>query len=163
LREDVLHEVILSLATEITAVERELQSEARQFLDWVEGVTESHLEDWRLKTILYEYHEREFRELTAVFRKNESISRFHPHKHASDLRTLRENFENSVERLRPLKLRSRRLDILVDLVVYYLYGMTLKDIAAIENCSVGEARSKYGWPADNSDSSNERSEGVDAE
>lgn len=150
-REDILHELISFVATEIAVAKRELQAEAAQFLSWIESVTESHIEDWKLKTSVYEYHEIEFQELMTAFRRNEAISRFHPHKHASDLRILRENFDSSVERIRPLRLRSQRLETLVDLLVYYLYGITLKDVAAIENCSVDEARSSYGWPSDNSE------------
>ena len=79
-----------------------------------------------------------FEELLDILRKNKgrlgvSLS------DASLVDRLRKVYEESLQRVLPLKERLAKTDALIDQVVYWLYGLTEEEIAAVEEPYVPHA------------------------
>jgi hypothetical protein len=144
---DVVHDLLAYLAERMIELNKEKQAEQKRFLGWLEGALnirpdkdgnkgiDSLMGKSKLQNYLGDYQkgERElpFGELVDVLYK----VRGRLGASLSDGRTearIREEYEGSLERLRPVKRQLALTDSLIDQVVYRLYGLTEEEIAVVE-------------------------------
>jgi hypothetical protein len=143
---DVVHDLLAFLAEEMIRLNQEKQAEMRSFLSWLEaelqvrpdkkGRTglEALTGKTKLKNYLGDYQKGEpelpFGELWEILKKNKSrIGRPLSQEFMAELR---EAYERSLAKLRPVKERLRLTDALIDQIVYRLYGLTEEEIRTVE-------------------------------
>ncbi|MDY0341240.1 MAG: hypothetical protein RBS17_08505 [Coriobacteriia bacterium] len=148
---DVVHDLLAFLAEEMIRLNEEKQEEMKNFLSWLEaelqvqpdrkGNTgiEALTGKTALKNYLGDYQKGEpevpFEELWKILQKNKSrIGRKLTHEFMAELR---EAYERSLAKLRPIKERLRLTDALIDQIVYCLYGLTPEEIALVEGAREG--------------------------
>jgi len=129
---DVVHDLLAHLAEQMITMNKEKQAETRGFLGWLAGYTGLPVEDWTLKTSLKAYYQHDWMEMRRVLDRNRrKITKVNVKgREASDL--IRDEWEASVEKLRPLLARIKSTDRLIDLIVYRLYGLTEEEVAVVE-------------------------------
>jgi hypothetical protein len=64
---------------------------------------------------------------------------------SEQLSRLRDEYVKAASAIAPLLDRISRTDLLIDLVVYNLYGLTPDDIAIVEKCDINEVMRRYGF------------------
>jgi len=131
-RSDVVHDILAHLAEEMIRMNKEKQDEIKKFLGWLENDMSARVEDLTNKTKIQAYYEIEFPEFLAVLNKNKKkiqvdYSRYDPNSR------LLEAFNTSLSRLKPLIAKIEETDLLIDQVVYKLYGLTDEEIKIIED------------------------------
>lgn len=143
---DVVHDLLAFLAEEMIRLNEEKREEMKNFLSWLEaelrvqpdkeGNTgiEALTGKTALKNYLGDYQKAEpevpFDELWKILQKNKSrIGRKLTHEFRAELR---EAYDRSLAKLRPIKERLRLTDALIDQIVYRLYGLTPEEIAIVE-------------------------------
>ena len=129
---DVIHDLLAHLAERMVAMNKAKQAEARGFLSWLADYTGLPVEDWTLKTSLKAYHQHDWDEMRRVLDRNRrKITKVNVKgREASDL--IQDEWEASVEKLRPLLARIATTDRLIDLIVYRLYGLTEEEVKVVE-------------------------------
>jgi Alw26I/Eco31I/Esp3I family type II restriction m6 adenine DNA methyltransferase len=134
---DVVHDILAHLAEELTGAIRRKQAEAKAFLGWLEGYLGLKTDELKSKTKIREYFalERGWDEFAAVLEQNRraiqrakgiDVTRREPRE------AIRQEYEASMARLRPLLRKIELTDRLIDLIVYRLYGLTDEEIAIVE-------------------------------
>jgi len=134
---DVVHDLLAYLAQQMTDANRERAAEAKGFLNWLEGYLGVGVEDLKNKTKVREYYglEGDWDELVGALDQNRraiqqakgiDITRREPRE------TIRQEYEASMARLRPLLRKIELTDRLIDLIVYRLYGLTEEEMAIVE-------------------------------
>ncbi|MCX7750989.1 MAG: hypothetical protein N2320_05580, partial [Candidatus Bipolaricaulota bacterium] len=143
---DVVHDILAFLAEEMIRLNKEKQAEMKNFLSWLEaelqikpdkhGDTgiEALTGKTQLKNYLGDYQKSEpelpFDELWKILQKNRTrIGRKLAHGFMAELR---EAYDRSLAKLRPIKERLRLTDDLIDQIVYRLYGLTEEEIKLVE-------------------------------
>ena len=128
---DVVHDLLAHLAEQMIAMNKEKRAEVCGLLDWLADYTDLPAEDWTLKTSLKAYYQHEWSEMRRVLDRNRrKITNVNVKgREASDL--IRDEWEASVEKLRPLLARIATTDRLIDLIVYRLYGLTEEEVAVV--------------------------------
>lgn len=92
------------------------------FLEWFEREIGAKIETLTNKTKLKQYHNLNFNELLDILKKNKKkIPVNLPNRELQG--NLKEGFEGSMRKLKPLIERIERTDNLIDQVVYRLYGL----------------------------------------
>lgn len=131
-RPDVVHDILAFLAEQMIKMDEDKQAEARGFLTWLADYTGLPVEDWTLKTSLKACYEQDWAEMRRVVDRNSRrITKVNVKgREASDL--IRDEWEASVEKLRPLLARIAATDRLIDLIVYRLYGLTEAEVKVVE-------------------------------
>jgi type I restriction-modification system DNA methylase subunit len=144
---DVVHDLLAFLAEEMIRLNQEKQQEMKAFLSWLEtellvrpdkegdaGI-EALTGKTKLKNYLGDYQKGEgelaFEELWEILKKNKNrIGRPLTHEFMAELR---EAYERSLAKLRPIKERLCLTDALIDQIVYRLYGLTEEEIQIVES------------------------------
>ncbi|MEE9236650.1 MAG: N-6 DNA methylase [Thermoplasmata archaeon] len=139
----VLHELLVHLVSVIEGLCRQRNEASRIFLDWLQVASSSDFNEWSGKTKLQDFASGTLEELVEVLKSNEDKSQLQPHKRIEDLRVLRQNFDATMSEIRPLAERIEIVELLIDLLVYRLYGLTFEEVAIIEGCTVEDLHSKY--------------------
>lgn len=147
---DVLVDVLDFLATELTESHDARILAAERFLEWIQspaGLGLS-LEDLRNKTRILEFHldpqlgsEDAQKSLEEVLKENNI--RLNP----ESLRMLRQEYEIASNSINELRQHISSVDIVVDLLVYRLFGLSPREIALIQDCDIDSIRKQYQWPA----------------
>ena len=149
---DVVHDLLAFLAEEMIRLNQEKQKEMKAFLSWLEAELEVQPDSkghtgietltgkTKLKNYLGDYQKGEpelpFEALWEILKKNKSrIGRSLSHEFMA---ALREAYERSLAKLRPIKERLRLTDALIDQIVYRLYGLTEEEIQAVETNKIGK-------------------------
>ncbi len=129
---DVVHDLLAHLAEQMIEMRKAKNEEVRGFLDWLAGYTGLLIEEWSLKTNLKTYYQHDWTEIRRVLDRNRrKITKVNVKgREASDL--IRDEWEASVEKLRPLLARIAATDRLIDLIVYRLYGLTGEEVKVVE-------------------------------
>ncbi|KWT84199.1 Eco57I restriction-modification methylase domain-containing protein [Candidatus Magnetominusculus xianensis] len=130
-RSDTVHDILAFLAGEMFRLNTAQKKEEAGFLRWLELEIGAKINDLTGKTQLRQYHRYEFDVIIAVLRKNKnkipvSLSR------RDRLELLEDEFTKSKSIILPLKQKIDSMDILIDNIVYKLYGMTEDEIKIIE-------------------------------
>lgn len=134
---DVVHDLLASLAEEMTRLHKEKQSEAKGFLTWLEGYLGIGVEDLKNKTRIKEYWKAQvgWEGLASALEQNRraiqsakgiDVTRREPQE------IIRAEFEASLAKLKPLLEGIELTDKLIDQMVYKLYGLTEEEIAMVE-------------------------------
>lgn len=143
---DVVHDLLAFLAEEMIRLNREKQAEMKSFLTWLEAELKVEPDNKgntgiealtgkaRLKNYLGDYQKAEpevpFEELWKILQKNKArIGCKLTHEFMAELR---DAYERSLAKLRPVKERLCLTDKLIDQIVYRLYGLTPEEIKIVE-------------------------------
>jgi type I restriction-modification system DNA methylase subunit len=134
-KSDVLHDVVVHLAQEMSCLKQQTRTETEGLLDWLSRYTGLPVEDWRLRTVVQAYWQRGWDELERALCQNRKaimqasardVQRREPREH------IEREFEKSMAKLNPLLERTEKTDRLIDLIVYRLYGLTEEEVAIVE-------------------------------
>jgi restriction endonuclease TaqI-like protein len=144
---DVVHDLLAFLAEEMIRLNKEKRVEQQEFLDWLvstlkilpdkEGRTGIDVLIGKAKLADYpgDYQKGEPQlatdELLEILRKNKnrlSVSL----SDAGLVERVRKMYEESLQRVLPMKEKLRKTDALIDAVVYRLYGLTEEEIKVVE-------------------------------
>jgi type I restriction-modification system DNA methylase subunit len=146
---EVIYDLLAHLADQMTMMHREKNEHRSSFIAWLEsplglGIK---IEEMVNKTRLMEFHtssnmlsENSIGEIERVLAEN------HVRLGGEQLTRLREEYSRAVSAIAPLIDMISRTDQLIDLVVYFLYGLTPDEIAVVEGSTSDEAKHKYGFP-----------------
>jgi hypothetical protein len=136
---DVIHDLLAHLAQQMIEMNQEKQAEVKGFLAWLAREVGAPLDGLtgksRLQNYLGDYQKgethRTLDELLDTLRRNRRHLRVDPSARAFQERLAR-GYEDSLEKLLPLKARLAATDRLIDLIVYQLYGLTEEEVAVVE-------------------------------
>jgi len=136
---DAVHDLLASLAQRMIDLNKQKQTEMKRFLGWLEGLLKASVDDLtgksKLKNYLGDYQKSEpelsFGELEDILYKNKGKLGIALGE-ARLMAKLREEFEQSLAVLRPLKASLAWTDVVIDQVVYKLYGLTEEEIKVVE-------------------------------
>jgi hypothetical protein len=128
---DVVHDLLAFLAEQMIEMNKQKQTEVKDFITWLERAIGAEVNDLNNKTKIKVYHEHDFETLLAVLKQNRRKLTVNP-----DTRTVQDaierEFNASFAKLTPLKAKIAATDRLIDLIVYRLYGLTEEEIVIVE-------------------------------
>ncbi|MFQ5852807.1 MAG: Eco57I restriction-modification methylase domain-containing protein [Candidatus Binatia bacterium] len=128
---DVVHDLLAFLAERMIEMNKKKQVEVKGFLEWLEREIGAKVEELTNKTKIKEYHEGSFEDLLEVFKANRKKLGIDPSRREFS-EHLKDEFDRSLAKLRPLKDRLATTDRLIDQIVYRLYGLTEDEIRIVE-------------------------------
>jgi len=134
---DVIRDLLAHLAQQMAETHVQERREINGFIRWLEGYVGVRIADLAGKTKIGEYSGLEggWGEFAVVLDQNQhtiqqakgmDITRREPRE------AVRQEYEASMARLRPLLRKIELTDRLIDLIVYRLYGLTDEEIAIVE-------------------------------
>lgn len=134
---DVVHDFLAFLAQAMADLYSHKKAEVGGFLGWLEGYVGVQVEELMNKTKVQEYYclEGGWDAFAGVLdqnqhrirqRKDVDVTRREPRE------VIRQEYEASMERLRPLLRKIEFTDWLIDQIVYRLYGLTEDEVAIVE-------------------------------
>ena len=117
---------------------KEFKQEKNSFLEWVEAEWGVDVDDLSLKTHLREYWEYDFDEFMRVAKKNKS--QVDGNVKSRDFRELmKEEWESSMDTLRPLMQEIDELENEIDAIVFDLYDLTEEEVETVlDSLDTGE-------------------------
>jgi len=130
-KSDVVHDLLAFLAERMIEMNKEKNEEMKGFLEWFEREIGAKIETLTNKTKLKQYYDLDFDELLDILKKNKKKIPVNPSNRELQ-KNLKEEFEGSMRKLRPLIERIEKTDELIDQVVYRLYGLTEEEIRVVE-------------------------------
>jgi hypothetical protein len=136
---DVVHDLLAYLAEQMIKINKQKQAEVKGFLAWLEREVCASVDNLRSKSRLHnypgDYRKNEVHltlaELLDILRQNRTGLRIDPTARAFQQR-LEQEYQDSLNKLLPLKASLAATDHLIDLVVYRLYGLTDGEISIVE-------------------------------
>jgi len=130
---DVVHDLLAHLAERMIEMNKEKNAELKAFVSFLEGETGAAVDDMANKTAVREYYNHEFQRLIDILVKNKKKLRdgYDP-KSPTNYRHLQEWYEDSMDKLQPLRERIEATDGLIDQIVYKLYGLSDEEIKIVE-------------------------------
>ncbi len=144
--DDIVHDFMSWLTSEITALKEGANRQSSGFLEWLASPAGLGIELDELsgKTKVKAFHRSSrlgspaaLAELEGVLKKNGI--RLNPEK----LREFRAEYARTSKQLKLLLKKIRRIDLVLDVLVYRIFGVSLEHIAKIEDCSPEEASRRY--------------------
>lgn len=135
---DVVHDLLAHLAERMIDMNKEKNAEIKAFLGFLEGEIGAAVDDMVNKTAVREYYNHEFQKLIDILVKNKKKLRdgYDP-KSPTNYRHLQEWYEDSVDKLQPLRERIEATDGLIDQIVYKLYELSDEEIKIVEESISG--------------------------
>ncbi|MBI3460834.1 hypothetical protein HY009_07895 [Candidatus Acetothermia bacterium] len=145
-RSDVVHDFLAYLAEQMIELNKQKQAEMKKFLSWLEAELqiqpdsksnqglEALTNKTKLQNFLGDYQKGEahleFAELWQVLQKNKKHfnAELSPDFHDN----LHKYYQQTLEKLLPIKEKLRRTDELIDQIVYKLYGLSPEEVAIVE-------------------------------
>jgi hypothetical protein len=130
---DVVHDLLAHLAERMIDMNKEKNAEIKAFLGFLEGETGAAVDDMANKTAVREYYNHEFQKLIDILVKNrKKLKDGYDPKSPTNYRHLQEWYEDSTDKLQPLRGRIVATDRIIDQIVYRLYGLTEEEIEIVE-------------------------------
>jgi hypothetical protein len=133
---DVVHDILAHLAQRIIETHKYKQAEVKGFLGWLADCTGRPVDDWALKTNLRRYYEHDWDEMQRILKRNQrKVPKVDLDVEAyrnEPAQKIRQAWETSMERLRPLLKDIEATDRLIDRIVYQLYGLTEEEVGVVE-------------------------------
>ena len=130
-KSDVVHDLLAFLAGRMIEMNNEKNEEIKGFLEWFEREIGAKIETLTNRTKLKRYYDLDFDELLDILKKNKK--KIPVNLSNRELQgNLKDEFEGSMRKLRPLIERIEKTDELIDQVVYRLYGLTEEEIRVVE-------------------------------
>ena len=105
--------------------------EVRGFLHWLEHEIEIEIDTLKNKTAIQGYFDLTLEELLGILKRNHRSIPVDLSSRGFQ-ESLEREFTNSLAKLNPLLTRIQQTDVLIDQVVYQLYGLTDEEIAVVE-------------------------------
>jgi hypothetical protein len=128
---DVIHDFLAYLAEQMIEMNKKKNEEIKGFLKWLEREIGAEIEALSNKTAIKEYHEHGFGHLLEVLKKNKNKLSVDPANRKFQ-ESIEKNFGESMVVLHPLKEKIRATDVLIDQIVYRLYGLTPEEVEIVE-------------------------------
>ena len=127
-RADLVHDLLAFLAEQMLEMNRAKGEEIRGFLHWLEREIGVEIDTLKNKTAIQSYFGLSLDGLLDILKKNRrSIA-----SSRSFQESLNREFTASLAKLNPLLTRIQQTDVLIDRVVYQLYGLTDEEIVVVE-------------------------------
>ena len=127
-RADLVHDLLAFLAEQMLEMNRAKGEEIRGFLHWLEREIGVEIDTLKNKTAIQSYFGLSLDGLLDLLKKNRrSIA-----SSRSFQESLEREFTASCAKLNPLLTRIQQTDVLIDRVVYQLYGLTDEEIVVVE-------------------------------
>lgn len=123
---DVIHDLLVFLAEQMTELNQQKQTAAKKFLTDLKDFQDIDVHALKPKTKLDEFWKLDTAALFAHFYANKRRLK------APDEEKIRDRFQKSKEQLIPLETQIRFIDELIDQIVYRLYGLTEDEIKIVE-------------------------------
>jgi len=133
-RSDVVHDILAHLAQRMLDMHEQKQKETAGFLSWLERFMGTALDNLSGYTIIQEYYDIDGGKeelIDRLKRNNSKIPDQDMTTRAAQEKVI-EEYERSMETLRPLLNRIEKTDRLIDRIVYQLYGLTEEEIRVVE-------------------------------
>ena len=130
-KSDVVHDLLAFLAERMLEMNKQKQQEIRGFLDWLEGYLGAKIEDLKPKTRILSYYQNDYESFIGELKKNKKKLTIDPSRREPG-ELLRAEFDESMNKLGPLREKIKRTDELIDAVVYRLYGLTDEEIGIVK-------------------------------
>lgn len=130
---DVVRDLLAYLAEQMTTMNVSKNDEIHTLLQFIEEETGGCIDEMSNKTKIKEYYLHDFSILIDILHNNRRRMRdgYNP-KSPQSYRLIKQWFEDSCNRLRPILTRIESTDTLIDDIVYRLYGLTEEEIRVIE-------------------------------
>jgi hypothetical protein len=126
-----VHDFIAHLAMWITSSKEQKKEECKDFLDWLGRELSINVDQLQSKTAIKEYYDLEFEAFLSLLRLSQD--RLSIGLGSRDFqKSLKAEFERSVNKIKRLDDEAERTLGLVDQAVYRLYGLTEEEIAVVE-------------------------------
>ncbi|MCD4798463.1 MAG: hypothetical protein K8R19_05580 [Methanosarcinales archaeon] len=130
---DVVHDLLAHLAERMIDMNKEKNAEIKSFRGFLEGETGAAVDDMANKTAVREYYNHEFQKLIDILGKNrKKLKDGYDPKSPTNYRHLQEWYEDSMDKLQPLRGRIEATDGVIDKIVYRLYGLSDEEIKIVE-------------------------------
>lgn len=130
---DVVHDLLALLAEQMVEMNKEKDMEITKFLNFIETEIGTSIDILSNKTLIQEYYKHDFDNFVEVLEKNQSkLKKGYKPKNRVHHETLKSWYDSSVAILNPLIAKKNSTDILIDFIVYKLYGLTKEEIETIE-------------------------------
>jgi len=132
---DVIHDLLAYLAERMIQMNKQKETEANSFLDWLASYTGLPIDDWRLKTVVKACWQHPWDQLGRALRQNRKAIQQASGRNVEGREAradIQREFDKSTAKLDPLLKRIAATDRLIDLIVYRLYRLTQEEIAIIE-------------------------------
>ena len=130
-RADLVHDLLAFLAEQMVEMNRAKGEEIRGFLHWLERGIGVEIDTLKNKTAIQSYFGLSLDGLLDILKKNRRSIAVDPS--SRDFQeSLEREFTDSLAKLNPLLTRIQQTDVLIDQVVYQLYGLTDEEISVVE-------------------------------
>ncbi|MGP8321891.1 MAG: TaqI-like C-terminal specificity domain-containing protein [Methanosarcinaceae archaeon] len=130
-KSDVVHDLLTFLAERMIEMNNTKNEEVKGFLEWFEREIGAKIETLTNRTKLKQYYDLDFGELLDILKKNKK--KIPANLSNRELQgNLKDEFEGSMRKLRPLIERIEKTDELIDQVVYRLYGLSEEEVRVVE-------------------------------
>ena len=130
-RSDIVHDLLAFLAEQMVEMNKAKGEEIRGFLRYLEREIGVEIDTLKNKTAIQSYFDLSFERLLEILKKNRrSIAINLSDRNFQE--SLEREFTSSCAKLNPLLTRIQQTDVLIDQVVYQLYGLTDQEIAVVE-------------------------------
>ena len=130
-RADIVHDLLAFLAEQMVEMNRARGEEIRGFLHWLERGIGVEIDTLKNKTAIQSYFGLSLDGLLDILKKNRRSIAVDPS--SRDFQeSLEREFTSSCAKLNPLLTRIQQTDVLIDQVVYQLYGLTDEEITVVE-------------------------------
>ena len=130
-RSNVVHDLLAFLAGEMMTLHKQKQALVREALEGVTAETGLPVDDWKLKTKVQKFWQEPEAEWLRALRDRANQKRFAAPGPACE-RAVTVRLTEAAEALAPLLARITATDVLIDRIVYALYGLTDEEIAVVE-------------------------------
>jgi len=128
---DVVHDLLAFLAEKTIDYNKGKNKETKSFLGWLEREVGTKVEDLTGKTAIKKYHKTTVDNLISILKKNQKKLEIDPSRRDFQDK-LSGEFDNSLQKLTPLKRKIEITDRLIDQIVYKLYGLTEEEVRSME-------------------------------
>jgi len=133
-KSDVVHDLLAFLAERMIEMNKDKNEEITGFIEWFEREIGAKIETLTNRTKLKRYYDLYFDELLDILKKNKK--KIPANLSNRELQgNLKDEFEGSMRKLRPLIERIKKTDELIDQVVYRLYGLSEEEMGVVEDAT----------------------------
>jgi hypothetical protein len=130
---DVVHDLLAFLAEQMVEMNKAKNAEIKTFLSFVESEIGAPVDTLSNRTLIQEYYANDFKKFVDVLVKNKSrIKEGYTPKSRAHHEILKNWYDSSVTKLKPLMEKIDATDVLIDQVVYRLYGLTEEEVKIVE-------------------------------
>ncbi len=127
---DIVHDLLAFLAEQMVEMNNTKRDEIRDFHRWLEREIGVEIEALQNKTAIQSYFDLSLDDLLRILKKNQRIIQVDPSSRNFQ-ESLEREFTSSLAKLNPLITRIRQTDVLIDQVVYKLYGLTDEEVEVV--------------------------------